>query len=67
MTSSVAFGASKKKEGTAGLTQQYPLDLKDLRVVLKEKIQITKIGIENDNWLMHAIKSKHLEACLYLL
>ena len=33
----------------------------------KEKIVVSRIGIENDNYLMYAIKNKSLDACLYLL
>lgn len=35
--------------------------------MLKEKIEVAKIGIENDNYLQYALKGKSLEACLYLL
>ncbi len=35
--------------------------------MLKEKVEVAKIGIENDNYLQYAIKGKAMEACLYLL
>jgi len=34
-----------------GVDSHHPLDLKDLGVLHKEKIIITKVGIENDNYL----------------
>ena len=40
-----------KKDKNQATLQQYPLDIKDLKVVLKEKVMISKIGIENDNYL----------------
>eukprot|EP00347_Sterkiella_histriomuscorum_P016183 403354171 len=57
----------KSKNDQVGVASQYPLEVKDLKVVLKEKIIISKIGIENDNWLQYAIKNKSFEACLFLL
>ncbi|CDW79967.1 ankyrin repeat [Stylonychia lemnae] len=56
-----------RKDKNQATLQQFPLEIKDLRVVLKEKVIISKIGIENDNYLQHAIKNKGFEACLYLL
>jgi len=47
----VSQASSQSKKQGALLQQQYPLEIKDLRAILKEKIQIAKIGIENDNYL----------------
>lgn len=58
--------AAKKKPRNAE-SAQYPLDMKNLSIYLKEKIMISKIGIENDNYLLYAIKNKAFEACVYLI
>ena len=45
----------------------FPLDLKDLTLVPEDKIILSKIGIENDNYLLYAFKNAHLDACIYLI
>ena len=53
--------------GTGGRKEKEPLEVKDLRVIVKEKVIVARIGIENDNYLQYAIKNKAWEAVLYLL
>jgi hypothetical protein len=36
-------------------------------VLLVEKINLTTIGQEKDNYLQYAIKNKAFESCLYLM
>lgn len=45
----------------------YPLDLKDLTLMPEDKLLLSKIGIENDNYLLYAFKNAHLDACIYLI
>ena len=47
--------------------KEHPLDVRELQSMMQEKIIIAKIGIENDNYLQYAIKSKSIEAVTYLL
>lgn len=50
-----------------GLIGNFPLDVLNLKAMLTEKILLSKIGIENDNYLQYAIRNKAFESCLYLL
>ena len=45
----------------------YPLDLKDLKLLPDDKVLLSKIGIENDHYLLYALRNSHLEACIYLI
>ena len=65
--SQMSVSSSAKGATAKGVNNQYPLELKDLKTMYKEKIVVSRIGIENDNYLMYAIKNKSLDACLYLL
>lgn len=43
------------------------LDVDDLRVLDKSKLASMKIGIDHDDYLTYAIKSKHIPSIIYLL
>ena len=65
--SQTSVTSSAKGTTAKGVNNQYPLELKDLKTIYNEKIVVSRIGIENDNYLMYAIKNKSLYACLCLL
>ena len=43
------------------------MELKDVKLMHPEKIQLAKIGIDNDNYLMYAIKEKKTDLLPYLI
>jgi len=45
----------------------YPLEIKDIKQIPKEKVIAAKIGAESDNYLMYAIKRKRLDILKFLL
>lgn len=45
----------------------YPLEIKDIRQVPKEKIIAARIGTDADSYIMYAIKSKRLDVVKFLL
>lgn len=47
--------------------RQYPLDPKDIRQIPKEKVIAARIGADNDNYIMYAIKAKKIEVVKFLL
>ncbi|TNV86076.1 hypothetical protein FGO68_gene9698 [Halteria grandinella] len=64
-----SYGGSNisQSKKNVGLIGQYPLDVNNLKAMLTEKIMLSKIGLENDNYLQYAIKNKAFDSCLYLL
>ena len=63
--SKVVTGSNKITKGNNA--SQISLDVKDLNNMMPEKIVLTRIGMENDNYLQYAIKSKAFQACVYLI
>lgn len=45
----------------------YPIEIKDIRQIPKEKVIAAKIGAENDSYMMYAIKAKRLDIVKFLL
>jgi len=47
--------------------KMFPLDIRDIRQIPKEKVIAAKIGSESDNYLMHAINKKCPDLIRFLL
>lgn len=62
---STTSSTMRKKKPTE--QQMYPLDLKDLKLMPDDKVLLSKIGIENDHYLLYALRNSHLEACIHLI
>jgi hypothetical protein len=45
----------------------FSLEVQDLEKMLVEKIILTRIGIENDNYLCYALKNKNFKAAEFLI
>jgi len=43
------------------------LEVSDLKVIDKQKLAEMRIGIEHDDYLTYAIKSKNISSIIYLL
>lgn len=47
--------------------KQFPLEIKDVKQIPKEKIISARIGVESDTYLHHAVKCKRLDLLKFLL
>ena len=55
---------------TSAMTKEeklYPLEIKDVKQIPKEKIISARIGVESDTYLHHAVKCKRLDLLKFLL
>ena len=47
--------------------KMFPIEMKDIRQIPKEKVIAAKIGADSDSYVMYAIKSKRIDILKFLL
>ena len=62
-----SFNRSLIETAPAPKDKMYPIEIKDIKQVPKEKIISAKIGADSDSYLMYAIKSKRADILKFLL
>ena len=61
MNKSLTSTMSSKEDKT------YPIEIKDIRQVPKEKVIAARIGADSDSYLMYAIRTKRIDVLKFLL